>query len=167
MNSIFKLREVQPYDHEWLVDLHNDPQVLQNLTNPNAITLDQHMSWWNSVKDNPSQIRLIFEVDGNKAGFTKFYSIDNTNRNCVLGADLHVAYRGKGLAKHMWKLMIDFCYADLDLHRVSLTTAEYNAIAIRTYLGLGFKEEGRLKQSLYRNNKFWDQICMYKIKNDI
>ena len=159
------LRNVNDDDHEWLVELHNDPEVLRNLTNPNPVTLDQHLAWWNKISKDKSQLRLIFEANGIRAGFTKFYSIDPTNKNCVLGADIHISCRGKGLAKPMWNIMVDFCYSNLNLHRISLTTAEYNSIARKVYTDLGFKEEGRLKESLYRDGKFWDQICMYMLQS--
>lgn len=162
-----KLRKVDDSDHIWLVDLHNDPDVLRNLTNPMPITLESHMRWWKNICNSHSEIRMIFELDGQPAGFTKFYSIDKNNHSCILGADLHKDYRGKGLAKHMWSLMIDYCFKELLLHRISLTTAEYNHIAIKVYKNLGFLEEGRLKESLFRDNKFYDQICMYMINKDV
>lgn len=158
----YSLREVSDHDHVWLVELHNDPEVLRNLTNPNAITLEEHLSWWNRTLRDASQKRLIFTVDDEKVGFAKFYSIDRTNRNCVLGADIKKDFRGKGYAKFMWSLMLDHC-KDIGMHRVSLTTAEYNTVGQRVYRNLGFIEEGRLKSSLYRDGQFFDQICMYKI----
>jgi len=158
----YSLREVSDHDHVWLVELHNDPEVLRNLTNPNAITLEEHLSWWNRTLRDTSQKRLIFTVDDEKVGFTKFYSIDRTNKNCVLGADIHKEFRGRGYAKHMWQLMLDYCRS-IGMHRVSLTTAEYSTVGQRVYRNLGFIEEGRLKSSLYRDGQFFDQICMYKI----
>jgi len=162
--STFKieLRDVTDDDHEWLVDLHNDPEVLKNLTNPNPITLSQHLRWWEKISKDNSQERKIFEVNSKKVGFAKFYNIDLTNKNCVLGADIHRNFRGKGYAKFMWSLMLDHC-KNMKLHRVSLTTAEYNLIGQKVYRNLGFVEEGKLISSLYRDEKFYDQICMYKI----
>lgn len=162
----FCLRNINADDHEWLVELHNDPQVLVNLTHSHEITLDMHMKWWSSISKNDKEERLIFCVDGNRAGLTKFYNIDAHNRNCVLGADLHKDYRGKGLAKHMWSLMLDRCFQYYRLHRVSLTTAAYNDIAQKVYTSLGFQIEGRLKDSLFRDNQYHDQICMYMIHQD-
>jgi RimJ/RimL family protein N-acetyltransferase len=156
------LREINHGDHEWLVELHNDPEVLKNLTNPNPITLNQHLSWWEKISKDNSQKRKIFEINSERVGFTKFYNIDFTNRNCILGADIHKNFRGKGYAKFMWSLMLDYC-KEIGLHRVSLTTAEYNLIGQRVYKNLGFIEEGKLISSLYRDEKFFDQICMYKI----
>jgi len=161
--TTYGLRSVQDDDHEWLVDLHNDPSVLYNMTHPQPITMEHHMAWWSKISHDHRQLRLIFTVDGQRVGFTKFYDIDRANQNCVLGADIHKSFRGRGLAKCMWSLMLDKCFDELGLRRVSLTTAEYNTIGIKTYEGLGFQREGLLTQSLWRSGKFHDQICMYML----
>ena len=169
-----RLRAVYPEDHEWLVALHNDPEVLHNLTNPQPVTLDRHMKWWSTIERNPHEQRLIFVINsaegvtGVRAGFTKFYSIDFNNFSCVLGADLHKDFRGQGLAKHMWSRMLDEALTcrGMMLNRASLTTAEYNMIGQKVYRGLGFKEEGRQVKSLYRGGKYWDQINMYALSDD-
>ena len=161
-----QLRAVQDDDHKWLVELHNDPEVLHNLTHPEPITMAQHMMWWESTKIKQDQLRLIFTVDGERVGFTKFYDIDRTNRTCVLGADIHRDHRGKGYAKDMWAMMLNVSFFSLSMHRVSLTTAEFNAIGQRVYRGIGFKEEGRQVKSLYRDGTFHDQICMYMLYDD-
>lgn len=177
-----KLKNAHPFwldnpssiqDHQFLVELHNDPEVLKNITNPSPITFEEHMAWWLKIKDNPNEKRFILRYGqfGGAAngwsvpiGFTKFYSIDRNNHNCVLGADLAKAYRGKGHAKTMWKEMLKVAFDGMDMHRVSLTTAEYNHVAQNVYQKLGFKIEGTLKESLYRNCRYHDQICMYMTK---
>lgn len=161
----FSLKNVTDEDHEWLVELHNDPLVLKNITNSSPITLEGHLGWWKSI-DNKKEIRKIFYADNIRAGFCKFYSVDYVNRNCILGADLHKNYRGKNLAKPMWRLMLSFCFNDLNLWRVSLTTAEYNFVARRVYASIGFKCEGRMEMSLYRDGKYCDQICMRLLRSE-
>lgn len=159
----YQLRLVEDDDHQWLVALHNDPQVLYNMTHPHQITMTQHKIWWEKISQDPRQLRLIFTVNGQRVGFTKFYDIDHANQNCVLGADIEKSFRGQGLAKHMWTLMLDKCFDELQLHRVSLTTASYNFVGIKTYENLGFLREGEMIESLKRDNKFYDQICMYML----
>lgn len=163
--TTFSLRHVLDEDHEFLVELHNDPIVLMNITNPQPVTLEQHYRWWNSIKSNPKEERLLFTVNGEKVGFTKFYNIDVVNGNCVLGADIHKAFRGKGYAKHMWSLMLDRAFKQHELHRVSLTTAEYNHVALKVYQSLGFVHEGKQVASLKRHDTYYDQICMYMLKD--
>ena len=162
INPIFyRLRSVEEHDHEWLVELHNDPAVLQNMTHCQPITVAHHHAWWKKVSHDHRQLRMIFEYAGERAGFTKFYDIDQANRNCILGGDIHKDFRGKGLAKKMWTLMLRKCFCDLNLHRVGLTVAEYNSVGHHVYESLGFKEEGRLTQSLWRDGRYHDQIVMY------
>jgi RimJ/RimL family protein N-acetyltransferase len=170
------LRDVQDDDHQFLVDLHNDPVVLQNVTRPTVITLSEHMAWWERIRSDPHEKRLVFTVDQERVGFTKFYSIDYVNRGCILGADIHRDHRGKGLAKFMWSLMLEKCFMGRivpashhrgrELHRASLMTAEFNEIALRVYKKLGFKEEGRLTQALCREGRYHDGICMYMLRPD-
>ena len=121
------------------------------------------MDWWNNL-DSDKEYRKIFCVDGVNAGFCKFYKIDEENKNCVLGADLHKDFRGKGLAKVMWRLMLDLCFQEWKLNRVSLTTAEFNETAIHVYEQLGFMREGRLINSLLRDGIYFDQVCMYMLR---
>lgn len=164
----YTLRRVDDSDHAWLVALHNDPEVLRNLTHPSPITMEQHMAWWNSTKHDLKQARFIFCLDGARVGFAKIYDIDYVNRNCVLGADIEKSYRGYGHAKHLWQLMLGYCFGDhaLKLHRVSLTTAAFNNVGQRVYRGLGFREEGRKVQSLLRDDMFHDQIAMFMLRDD-
>lgn len=160
----FELINPTSLDHHiWLVELHNDPVVLNNITDSTPVTLDSHLSWWSKL-NHIREERFIFTVDGVNAGFAKFYQIDRGNMNCVLGADLHKNFRGQGLAKPMWKLMLQHCFSSLNLHRVSLTTASFNLVAQKVYRDLGFVEEGRKIQSLYRDGIFYDEICMYLLK---
>ena len=159
----YVLRPVKDDDHEFFVDLHNDSLVLRNLTHPQPITMEHHLAWWKKIQYDPRQLRLVFTVDGERAGLTKFYDIDFANMNCVLGADLHKDFRGKGLARPMWELMLERCFDAMRLHRVSLTTAAYNSIAQHVYDSLGFRTEGRLVQSLLRDGSYHDQLCMYML----
>lgn len=161
-----QLRGVADKDHDWLIELHNDPDVLNNLTDPTRISRLQHLAWWEKTKIDPSQMRFIFTVNDERVGFTKFYNIDRNNRNCVLGADIHKKHRGKGYAKYMWAMMLNVAFMSLKMHRVALTTAEYNEVGQRVYRGIGFKEEGRLIKSLFRNDQYHDQICMYMLADD-
>lgn len=160
------LQRVCDADHEWLYSLHNDPIVLHNITNPTPITPEGHAAWWVSITQNPKQLRLIYTVNGERVGFTKFYDIDLVNKNCVLGADIHASHRGNGYAKTMWSLMLDKCFNEFRLERVALTTAEFNKIAVHTYEKLGFLHEGRLTKSLLRDGVFHDQLCMYMLRSD-
>lgn len=163
MTSESKLRTVESDDHEWLVELHNDPAVLRNLTDSRPITLESHMRWWVNL-DHDREERRVFTIDGTRIGFCKF-THDRPNRSVCLGADIHKTHRGKGLARGMWELMLDHVFAG-PTHRAWLTTADYNVVGQRVYEGLGFVIEGRMEESLYRAGEYRDQIVMRMMRRE-
>lgn len=163
MASRHELRLVDDRDHEFLVELHNDPLVLHNHTDPRPITLSSHMAWWSSHRQRNEE-HCVFLVDNAHAGFCKF-TFDAANNSVCLGADLHTLHRGRGLARPMWILMLERVFKQ-GVHRAWLTVAEYNHIGRNVYASLGFKVEGRLEQSLYRGGAYHDQIVMRLMEHE-
>ena len=67
---------------------------------------------------------------------------------------------GKGYGTETTQLMLDHAFTRLALHRVALTVFEYNSRAIRSYEKSGFTIEGRARQAIFRDGRFWDEIHM-------
>jgi hypothetical protein len=56
--------------------------------------------------------------------------------------------------------MLAHAFTRLALHRVALTVFEFNSRAIRSYEKCGFVVEGRARQAIFRDGRFWDEIHM-------
>jgi RimJ/RimL family protein N-acetyltransferase len=56
--------------------------------------------------------------------------------------------------------MLAHAFRKLTLHRVALTVFEFNTRAIRAYQKCGFTVEGRARQAIFRDGRFWDEIHM-------
>jgi RimJ/RimL family protein N-acetyltransferase len=67
---------------------------------------------------------------------------------------------GKGYGTEATELMLAHAFTRLALHRVGLTVFEFNARAIKAYEKCGFVEEGRARQAILREGRFWDEIHM-------
>jgi RimJ/RimL family protein N-acetyltransferase len=67
---------------------------------------------------------------------------------------------GKGYGTEATDLMIAHAFTRLALHRVALTVFEFNSRAIRSYEKSGFQVEGRARQAIFRDGRFWDEIHM-------
>ncbi len=74
------------------------------------------------------------------------------------------AYRGRGYGRAALGLMLKFGFRELDLQRIELNVMATNTAAIRTYTGLGFRDEGRLRQAIYRNGERvdWRQMGLLR-----
>jgi RimJ/RimL family protein N-acetyltransferase len=67
---------------------------------------------------------------------------------------------GKGYGTEATQLMLGHAFTRLALHRVALTVFEFNSRAIRSYEKSGFTIEGRARQAIFRDGRFWDEIHM-------
>lgn len=75
-------------------------------------------------------------------------------------------YWGKGYGSDAMRVMLRYAFEELNLQRVSLDVFEYNERGISCYQKCGFKEEGRLRQVLYRYDKRWDMILMGILRSE-
>ena len=73
---------------------------------------------------------------------------------------------GQGYGSDAMRLILRYGFAELNLHRLSLTVFEYNARAIHTYRKLGFVEEGRQRQRLLRDGQRWDMLVMGLLRTE-
>jgi RimJ/RimL family protein N-acetyltransferase len=67
---------------------------------------------------------------------------------------------GHGYGTEATRLMVDHAFGALGLHRVSLAVFEFNERAIRSYLSCGFTTEGRSREAIWRDGRWWDELHM-------
>jgi RimJ/RimL family protein N-acetyltransferase len=67
---------------------------------------------------------------------------------------------GHGFGTEATRLMIDHAFGGLGLHRVGLTVFSFNERAIRSYRSVGFVVEGRAREAIWREGRWWDEISM-------
>ena len=67
---------------------------------------------------------------------------------------------GRGYGTEATRLMLDHAFGTLGLHRVALAVFEFNERAIRSYRSCGFVVEGRAREAIWRNGRWWDEITM-------
>jgi len=67
---------------------------------------------------------------------------------------------GRGYGTEATRLMLAHAFESLGLHRVALTVFEFNERAIRAYLSCGFVVEGRAREAIWRDGRWWDEVGM-------
>jgi RimJ/RimL family protein N-acetyltransferase len=73
---------------------------------------------------------------------------------------------GHGYGTAATRLMIDHAFVGLGLHRVGLTVFSFNERAIRSYRSVGFVVEGRAREAIWREGRWWDEISMSILDGD-
>ncbi|MFS0785672.1 GNAT family protein [Shouchella sp. 1P09AA] len=94
-------------------------------------------------------------------GVTALIGIDTKNRNaeCILDIG-EKSYWGKGYGTEALSILLSYAFLELNLHRVSLRVFSTNERAIHVYEKLGFVQEGRSKEAIFRNGEWVDIIHM-------
>ena len=67
---------------------------------------------------------------------------------------------GRGYGTEATRLMLDHAFGSLGLHRIALSVFEFNERAIRAYAACGFLTEGRLREAVWRDGRWWDELSM-------
>jgi len=111
---------------------------------------------WNDGREN-----FVFAVRAGSSliGLVNLDSFDWPNSHVEIGVALtDPGARGQGLAAEALRLLLDFCFAELGLHRVWARIIEDNSPSVRLFESLGFSREGALRQHVRRRGRYRDML---------
>ena len=104
---------------------------------------------------------------GRLVGTCAFSQLDADNGSALYHITIGEAdVWGLGYGTEATRLMMDHAFGTLGLHRVALFVFEFNERAIRAYLRVGFVLEGRARQSIRREDRWWDELAMSMLDTD-
>lgn len=120
--------------------------------------------------ESPSEV-IEFRVrtlqDDRLIGFVALFGIEWHNHHGWVAAGIgDPADRGHGYGKEAMALMLRYAFYELGLHRLSLDVIADNRAAIDLYRGLGFQEEGRLRERVHRDGRLSDLIYMGLLRRE-
>jgi len=156
------IRLLERRDLEEARRLHNDDNTLLNLTDVSHVSEPQQEAWFQALSTSRTSCRYVARLrsDDTFVGIFRIDRFDRTNRNAYVGADVVTALRKQGFANEMFRYVLAYLFDQCGLHRVALATMETNSDALKLYRRLGFTEEGRERQAIFRNGRFQDLIIM-------
>ena len=100
-------------------------------------------------------------------GFTTFSALDADNGSVLY--HITIGERdawGRGLGTETTDLMLAHAFERLGLHRIGLTVFAFNRRAIRAYEKAGFRVEGRLREAIRRDGRYWDELQMGALREE-
>ncbi len=167
-----RLRAVEREDLPRFVTWLNDPEVRQFLLIHLPLSMAQEERWFEAMtKAPPAEHVLVIEVhegDGWKpVGNTSLMDIDWTNRLAEVGIFIgEKAYWSQGYGREAMRLMLKHGFETLNLNRIWLRVYEHNRRGIRAYEHAGFKHEGRLRQGIYKDGRYYDVLLMSVLRSE-
>ena len=73
---------------------------------------------------------------------------------------------GRGYGTEATRLMLGHAFGTLGLHRIALSVFSFNERAIRSYRSVGFVVEGRAREAIWRDGRWWDEVAMSVLESD-
>ena len=88
--------------------------------------------------------------------------LDWKNRVAELAIMIGTPYRGRGYGSEAIALLCDFCFREMNLHKLKVSVFAFNEPAVRCYEKNGFIREGMLKGEIFRDGQYQDVVLLAK-----
>ena len=159
----------------------DDADVLYDVTIRNRESLTPWMSWMDRVIDVSDTYAFLrtaekeaYEHSAFKAGIWRqgsligcidLHQIDWLNGNARIGYWLDKDYTGHGIMTRAVRLLVEYAFEALDLHRIEIHVATENHRSRRIPERLGFTMEGVLRQVQRMRGAYYDH-ALYALLRD-
>ena len=127
------LRAAGQSDVRTMLAWRNQPANRGVSNTRHVITADEHLSWWNRTKDDPTRRVLVFEVDGRPRGIVSFFdlSLEGSPRTGSWGFYLdNETAAAEGTAMLLWTRVmseaVEYAFDTLELDLLEGEVLEHN-----------------------------------------
>ena len=122
------------------------------------------MEDWNDGKEN-----FVFacRTGQETVGLLTLSALDPIAGNAELGIMIaQKKDRGKGLASQACRLIMDYAFGELRLHRLYVRVAVDNLPSLKLFQALGFTEEGRMREVMRRGHGYLDLFLLGLLEDE-
>ncbi len=163
------LRPLDTGDLECCLRWMNDPELLQFLGRKTPMSREMETEWLAKQYQDERHTNLAIVLkDGDRhIGNCGLDNADLLNRNASFGIFIGEAdAREQGYGTEAVRLLLDYGFAQLNLHRIDLTVFSFNERARKAYEKAGFVLEGTRREDYYRHGKYHDTHLMGILKSE-
>jgi len=159
------LRPVKRSDISYFLKWFNDPEVLQYLTLYLPMTEMSEEKFIEELGTTRARSDVLFVIEAKEGASTKpigncgLHQIDSKDQNANFGIIIgEKDYWSKSYGTEAAKLVINYGFQQLNLHRIYSTAVAFNERSIKFHKKIGFREEGRLRQAMFKNGQYHDLV---------
>jgi len=164
------LRPLERADVPVLQTWINDQDVIRNLLNFRPMNREAEEEFVDKITRDPDLLVLgiTLRSDDRLIGDVALHRIQSRDRQAGFGILIgEKAEWSKGYGTEATRLIVRYAFDVLNLHRVWLHVLEDNQRGTRAYEKVGFKIEGVLRQSAFREGRYLDMITMGILRGEL
>src|SRR5215471_12480073 len=160
-----RLRGVRDDDLPTLAKWEMDPGRMATLSNwvappSEAAARERIANWSANQKDDLGFAIETLEDPPVLVGNIGLWGARPKDRCATLGIALGREYVGRGYGTDAMRVIVGYGFREMGLHRIQLGVAPFNPAGIRAYEKAGFVEEGRLRESVLHDGRWYDEVLM-------
>lgn len=169
--KLVKLRSYDSNDDpQKIMELINSQEVLLNSrpTIPFPFTFKDEKTFVDSQSAFKNEYNFAVETlqDKEYIGGCGINNLDFNNSVCTVGIFLGKPFWNQGYGTDAMKTLIHFIFNQIPVNKIKLQVFSFNERAIKSYEKCGFKKEAVLKEELFRNGEYHDDIIMSIFRRD-
>ena len=156
------LRPMREEDTDLIVKWRNEEFVRQNFIYRKTFTREGHLNWIETMVKTGKVVQFIICIkDEAPIGSVYLRDIDMTHRKAEYGIFIGEAFAlSKGYGTEAAKLMKQYAFETLGLHKLMLRVLAGNERAKKSYEKAGFVQEAYLKDEVLLEEGYRDEIWM-------
>lgn len=170
------LRPVNPGDLPSLQEILRDPELLR-FTGSVSSTAEADNGtpdpaglheWYSTRNDQDDRLDLMVvdNASGTVVGEVVLNEWDPHSSTCHYRVLIGPRGRDRGLGTEATRLLVDYAFTHLPLHRIDLEVYGFNPRAQRAYEKAGFVVEGRRREALAFDDQRVDTIIMGLLRSE-
>lgn len=170
MEQRIYLRALVPEDYKTSIKWRNDPDIQNMVTGHKYFVSPLKEQEWvvNTINDPKRIVCAVCLKENDKyIGNIMLQEIDWINRSAhmpVLIGDK--SEWNKGYATEARMMMLKFAFEERGLERIWAEVIETNQSSLKMLEKCGYKVEGLLRNSVYKNGKFYNVYILSVLKDD-
>lgn len=119
--------------------------------------------WIEFHNNNPEEVLLVIkDLNSDRLiGHVGLYKIDNVAKKTELGILIaDDESRGKGYGTLITSTMVEYAFNELHLHKVTVEVLLGNIPSMKMFKRCGFTIDGCLRDDVFKNDQYYDVLCM-------
>jgi RimJ/RimL family protein N-acetyltransferase len=134
---------------------------------PPGLRID-HLRTWVANEDGAlgTGFSVITLAGEEFAGHVGLFAADPKERVATFGIALGPPFWGRGLGTDATRVMVRYGFLELGLHRIELRVWAFNQRAVAAYASAGFQVEGRLREVVFHDGRWHDELLMAQLDRD-
>lgn len=163
-NDLIRLRAWKEDDWEWDYYTNFDSiagQLADYMIELPPVISDSKKSSERSADFSNSNGRTFFAIEnleGVHVGRINILLDDDRNGTFGIGLKIAREYSGNGYGTSAVELLLKYAFMERRLNKYSISVLEGNEASIKMHKKLGCEQEGILKQNIYTNGRYYDEI---------